>query len=120
MKRLILAACALIVCSGISGCGSSADSLMKDQIDILNKIADAMEDQNPQAKLEELAKKLQENAKKMEALKPTQAEMKKLNEKYGPELQKAMQKWIAAMQKNVSKVTNLKFDDIMKNLGGKK
>jgi len=118
MKRLVGVACGLVMVAGVTGCGSSPDSLMKEQVTILNQMAEAMDSADPQAKLEELAKKLNGNAKKLDALKLSDAAKKKLDEKYGQELQKARLNWIAAMQKNVDKVTNLNFTEILKNLGG--
>jgi hypothetical protein len=91
---------------------------MKEQVTILNQMAEAMDSADPQAKLEELAKKLNGNAKKLDALELSDAAKKKLDEKYGQELQKARLNWIAAMQKNVDKVTNLNFTEILKHLGG--
>ena len=117
MKRLVGVACGLVMVAGVTGCGSSPDSLMKEQVTILNQMAEAMDSADPQAKLEELAKKLNDNAKKLDARKLSDAEKKKLDEKYGPELQTARLNWIAAMQKNVDKVTNLNFTEILKNLG---
>ena len=117
MKKPGLAAFLAIACVSTSGCGSNPDNLMKEQVEIFNQMAVAMENPDPQAKLEELAKKLHENAKKLDALKLSDAEKKRLEEKYGPELQKARLNWITAMQKNVDKVTKLNFDEILKSLG---
>jgi acyl-CoA reductase-like NAD-dependent aldehyde dehydrogenase len=101
MKKLIGAACGLIVIAGISGCGSAADTLAKDQIRLTNEIAEAIEKGVDAAKLEEIRKRATENSKKIEALPAEQR--KELEEKYKDELQKANARLMAAMTKNVGK-----------------
>ena len=95
-------ACGLLLVAGSSGCGSTSDTLAKDQIKLTNEIAEALEKGVDAAKLEEIRKRATENSKKIEAL-PAD-ERKALEEKYKDELLKANTRVMAAITKNVGKV----------------
>jgi len=80
------------------GCGSPADNLMKDTINLMNQMADAIEKKD-EAKIKDLQKKIEENGKKLEELKLSADEKKKLEEKYKDDLTKAAAKVLAAGMK---------------------
>jgi acyl-CoA reductase-like NAD-dependent aldehyde dehydrogenase len=111
MKKILGAACGLIVFAGVSGCDSNGDKLAKDQIKLTNEIAEAIEKGVDSAKLEEIRRRATENSKKIEAL-PAD-ERKELEEKYKDELQKANARLLAAMTKNVGKgIPDVKPTDV--------
>ncbi len=107
MKRFLWLACCCLVPLGVSGCGSSPDSAIKDQIKSMNDLADAVEKNEPDAKIQDLQKRVEESGKKLEALKLSEEDQKKLFEKHKDELSKAMGRYMAAMMKKG-----------MKDLGG--
>ena len=115
MKRLASAACVLILLSKLTGCGSggsSADSLMKEQIKLMNELAEAMESGADQSKVEALNKKLNETAEKFKALKLSEDDTKKLAEKYKDDLGKAVMRLMAASFKGpASKMGDIKVPD---------
>ena len=74
--------------SALSGCGANADSLMKQDIKAMNDLADAVESGAPEAKVAELKTKLEEINKKLEALKLSDEDKKKLIEQHKDELVK--------------------------------
>jgi hypothetical protein len=113
MKRLIVTVCGLVLVVGVNGCGSSSDSLMKDQIALMNELADALEHGADASKIEALTKKSTENGEKLKALNLSEAEMNKLGEKYKDELAKATTRLANAMMKGMSKqVSNFKMTDL--------
>jgi hypothetical protein len=72
-----------------------ADRLMKDTIALLNQMADAIEKKD-EAKVKELQKKIEANGKKLEDLKLSADEKKKLEEKYKEDFAKAVAKVLEA------------------------
>jgi hypothetical protein len=110
MKKILGAACGLIVLAGIHGCGSSNDGLAKNHIQLTNELAEALEKGLDPAKLQEIQRRATESSKKIEAL--PEAERKALEEKYKDDLQKANARVMAAMTKNVGKgLGDSKFPD---------
>lgn len=81
----------------VIGCGSSADSVVKEQISIMNDTADAIEKGKTEAEMEPLKKRMDANKKKFEELKLTKADEEKLKEKYKPEMEKAAKRMMEAM-----------------------
>ncbi len=94
-KRLVLG-CLLLAACGISGCGSSPDSLIQEQIKDMNQLAEALETKASQDKINELKKKMEETSKKLEDLKLSDDEKKKLMEKHMDEFTKASTRLVKA------------------------
>jgi hypothetical protein len=98
-----------VLLCGLSGCGSSADSLMKDQINLMNEMADAIEKGEPEAKLQTLKQRGEEIEKKMKAMNISDAEKKRLEEKYKDDLTKALGRLLkAGMEKGGKDLKGLK------------
>jgi division protein CdvB (Snf7/Vps24/ESCRT-III family) len=83
-----------------AGCGGKADGLVKDMITDMNTLADAME-KGDGAKIKECQERMQATTKKLEDLKLSEDEMKKLMEKHKEELDKAGQRMAQAMNKGM-------------------
>jgi len=99
MKRLVLVTCGLVLVTCVGGCGSSADSLMKEQIKLMNEMADAVESGADQSKIDAIGKKMKENEEKFNGLKLSEEEKKKLVEKYNDDIAKAVTRMMGAMFK---------------------
>jgi hypothetical protein len=113
MRTLFVTVCGVVLVASVSGCGSSGDSLMKDQIALMNELADALENGADQSKVEALTKKSTENGEKLKALNLSEAEMNKLGERYKDELAKATTRLANAMMKGMSKqVGEVKLPDL--------
>jgi uncharacterized membrane protein YukC len=95
----------LLLLAGLLGCGSSAERLFKEQIELMNQWADRMESGKPIDASEAIAMqtRMLEVAKKQQELKLSPEETKQLTDKYMPEMQKAMQRLMAATQKITGK-----------------
>jgi hypothetical protein len=87
-KLLVLGSLLLVLC-GVSGCGANADSLIKEQIKAMNDLAEALETKAPEAKVNEVQKKLEVTDKKLQALKLSDDEKKQLTERHKDEMTKA-------------------------------
>src|SRR5262245_1920443 len=85
----------------VSGCGSSADSLVNDMIRCMNDMADAMEKSAPKEKLDQIKSRMEEIDNKMKALNLSEDQKKKLMEKHKDALEKAGKRMAEAMMKNV-------------------
>jgi peptidoglycan hydrolase CwlO-like protein len=109
MRKLIVVAGALMLMMSLSGCGSSADSLTKDQIKLMNELADAIDKGADKAKLEDISKRIQEVDKKFKDLKLSADEEKKLKDKYNKEGEEAAKKLFAAMLKNPKALMDIKL-----------
>src|SRR5262245_31033895 len=108
-RSLCLAAAAALV---TAGCGGGADSLMKDMISDMNALADAVEKNESEAKVKEIQDRMQATTKKLDDLKLSDDDKKKLIEKHKAELEKAGQRMAGAMAKKM-------FGGMgMPNLGG--
>jgi hypothetical protein len=88
---------------------------MKDQIKLMNELAEAMESGADQSKLDALNKQLNETAEKFKALKLSEADTKKLAEKYKDDLGKAVTRLMAATFKGLGNKTG---DFKVPDLGG--
>ncbi|HMF12349.1 MAG TPA: hypothetical protein VKE94_08585 [Gemmataceae bacterium] len=118
MNRLIVVACGLLLILGVSGCGSNADSLMKEQIKLMNELADALEGGADQAKIEAINTKMKENGEKLEALKLSEADKKKLAEKYKDDMTKVGARLASAMFKKLgNQMGDLKMPDLSGTMG---
>jgi TolA-binding protein len=90
MRNAIFLGFALVLLVAVSGCASSPDSLVKDQIKAMNELAEAMETNAAEAKVQEIQKKIEEINKKLEDLKLSDEDKKKLLEKHKGEMEKAV------------------------------
>lgn len=109
MRKATLAGLALALVFGVSGCGDSPDSVMKDTIKLMNEMADVMEGikdkdsaEKAKPKLEALAKKmkdLEERAKKLKLDEMPKEKKEALQKKYEDDLKKAGTRFGAAMMK---------------------
>jgi hypothetical protein len=99
MKKCVVVAFAFGLLVNVSGCGSSPDSIMKDSIAAMNDLADAVEKKD-EGKAKAAATKLQDLEKKLDALKLSEDDKKKLLEKHKDEAGKALTKLMGAMVKN--------------------
>jgi hypothetical protein len=93
-----------LLLASLLGCGSPAERLIKEQIQITNDMADRMES----GKLDPTyAKAFQARAleimKKQQELKLSAEEQKQLEDKYRPEMEKATARLVSAMQKMTGK-----------------
>jgi len=88
MRKSIILAGMLFLACGAVGCGGSADSLLKKQFKYMNEWAEAVE-KNDDSRAKEATKNMEETAKKLEALKLSEEEKKKLVKRHQDEFQKA-------------------------------
>jgi hypothetical protein len=102
MKKASRWGVAFVVLMAVSGCGSSADSLMKDMIADMNALADLLE-KGDEARINDAKKRLEETGKKLDALKLSEEDKKKLQEKYKPEMEKAASRMMGGMMKQMGK-----------------
>jgi hypothetical protein len=98
MKKAVAWAGMFVLVFSVSGCGSDADSLMKQQIQLMNDMADAIE-KGDESKAKELESKAKELEEKMKALNLSDEDKKKLAEKYKADLEKAMGRLMGAALK---------------------
>jgi chromosome segregation ATPase len=99
VKKIIVLSGFLVLLCGVSGCGSSADSLIKEEIKGMDDLADALENNAPQSKIDEISKRLKETDKKLEDLKLSDEEKKKVIEQNKAELERVTKRLAAAMLK---------------------
>jgi hypothetical protein len=101
VKKVLATVAAFAFLTGVSGCGSKGESLVKEQISLMNQMADEIEGSASKEKLEEIGKKMKETGKQLEDLKLSADEKKKLEDKYKPEMEKALKRMMdAAMKKS--------------------
>jgi hypothetical protein len=102
-----LLGCVGLALLGASGCDllspaararARAERLLKEAVALLNEMADAQE-KGDQARVAEIQSKLEEVGKQLDDLKLTEAEKKRLEEKYRPEMERAMARFMAAALK---------------------
>ena len=86
---------ALVTC--FAGCGSSAESMLKQQIAQLNELAEAIENDAPESEIEAIKERMEATAKKMKELEVSEAEQKRLQEKYEDDLKQAGERLGKAM-----------------------
>jgi hypothetical protein len=96
-------ACGLILLVGIGGCGSR-DPVME-HVKLMNDYADALEKGAGQPKIDQIRKRIQENANKLKAL--PEVERKKLAEQHKSEYQTAH----ARVTNALARQRNKQFDD---------
>jgi hypothetical protein len=109
MRKVTLAGFALALVFAVSGCGDSPDSVIKDQIKLMNDMADVLEGikdkdsaEKAKPKLEALAKKakdIEERAKKLKLDDMPKEKQEALKKKYEDDIKKAAGRFGAAMMK---------------------
>ena len=115
MNKLPAFACALTLAVGLSGCGSAADDLMKEKVKLKNEWAEALKS-GDKSKKQEIDQRLLENLKKLADLKLSDADMKKLEEKYRRELDRAEQRISEARKESGLDDLSEKLDKILEDL----
>lgn len=88
---------------GVTGCGANPDSLMKDQIKAVNEMAEALEKNEPESRISEIKARIEKNNKKMEGLKLSDDDKKKLIERHKDELMRATARLQKAMMSRAMK-----------------
>src|SRR5205085_7777829 len=86
--------CTLILCAGLTGCGTPADRVTKDEIKLMNEYADAKENRAPASQVQELEKQLVENERKFRELNVSEEEKRRLSEKYKNDVAKAWERMV--------------------------
>eukprot|EP01026_Neomeris_dumetosa_P020389 TRINITY_DN182187_c0_g1_i1.p1 TRINITY_DN182187_c0_g1~~TRINITY_DN182187_c0_g1_i1.p1 ORF type:complete len:137 (-),score=23.89 TRINITY_DN182187_c0_g1_i1:180-590(-) len=97
MKRVALV-CVVAFVLVLSGCGSKAENLTEDYIDLMNEMADAIE-ADDKDKLKELQERGEKLEKEMKALDLPEEEKKKLKEKYKDKVEAALKRVMEAAKK---------------------
>jgi 16S rRNA G527 N7-methylase RsmG len=117
MKRLVIVCCCVSALA-MTGCGSNPDALVKEQIQIMNEMATALENNAPQSKLDALQDRNNKLNKKFEALNLSTEEKRKLLERHKGELVPATERLQKAMMSRAMKDIGGGFPG-MPGLGGK-
>jgi hypothetical protein len=102
MQRVIVAGVLLVLC-GVSGCGSGADGVVKAQVKTMNDLANALEANASEAEVDTIQKRLDHLRENLNDLKLSEAEERKLMEKYQPEMERATQRVMNATMKSAVK-----------------
>jgi hypothetical protein len=107
MKRSVIlcwcvSACCVLALA-VSGCGSNGDALVKEQIQLINDLATAMESDAPQAKMDALQERGKQLNKRFEALNLSDADKKQLLQRHQADLQKAATRLTSAMMAKTAK-----------------
>jgi hypothetical protein len=101
MKRFIVLGFVAALLSSAPGCSSNdPDSLSKQSISQMNDLASAIEKKESPDKIKSLVERWKATVEKMEALKLSDEEKKKLAEKYQKESLEASKKLLAAATAN--------------------
>jgi CTP-dependent riboflavin kinase len=80
-----------------AGCGDSAESLMKQQIADMNAVADAVEAGKSESETKVIFDRMAANGEKLNKMQISDAEKKRLAEKYASELKSAGMRMSKAM-----------------------
>lgn len=96
MKRLTALGIVTVLLMATTGCAKSPDALMKQGIDQMNDLAVALEKKESPDRIKSLAEKLKSTLEKLDGLKISEDEKKKLGEKYKDDLGKAAIKLMSA------------------------
>lgn len=88
-----------ILVASFTGCGSPEDRAFRKNIDLLNQMAAAIENNAPEKTLESLSEKMQKNAKRLQELNLTPQQMAELMQKYEKQLADVRQRMVSALMK---------------------
>ena len=102
MRRLMIV-CGCLSALAMSGCGSNPDALVKEQIQAVNELSTALENNAPQAKVDELQDRVNSLNKKFDALNLPVAEKRQLMERHQAELAPATARLQKAMMAKAMK-----------------
>jgi len=100
MRTLAAGICLMLLVT--CGCGANPDSMMKEQIQLMNEIATAMESNAPQAEIDELQDRNEALTKRFEAIDLSTAEKRKLLTRHQAELTPATARLQKAMMKKMT------------------
>lgn len=95
MRRVLGFGLVAVVLASASGCGGP-DGLMKELIAGLNDMAASIEKKEPAEKQKAAAERVKATSEKLDKLKLSDEEKKKLVEKYKPQLEEAMKRLMTA------------------------
>ena len=105
MKRLVVVECGFCWSpASDSGSGSSGDMLMQNLVKLMNELADSVERGPDQSKYDAMSAEINEKLEKLKALQSSEADTKKLTEKYKDEMAKAGARLSRALLKMEEKV----------------
>ena len=96
----------------LAGCGQSADSLVQQQVDQMNELADALESGADKATLDEIGQRMKTNDQAIKDLNLSDAEKQRLSEKFGEEAGKATAR---VMKASMSKMGGM-MEGVMKGM----
>jgi hypothetical protein len=124
-KGVILGVFAAVLC-GVSGCGSSPDGIVKDNIAAMNEVSTALDSIKDDAsadaaipKIQKGMQRLKDNTKKLEEMKMSEEDKKKLMEANDKPMKEAMEKMLKAGFSGPAKAPN-KAKEIMNAMKGDK
>jgi hypothetical protein len=87
VRKLVILGTLLLLPGSLSGCGgANADNLLKQEIEAMNSLAEALERNAPEAKVAECEQKLEDIDRRLEAIKLSMEESDKLFERHKEEL----------------------------------
>jgi hypothetical protein len=99
MRNLALTIGLFILLGLLSGCGAPVDRLVKEQIGLLNELADAYENGAPQSKIDEIKQALDENDEKIKELKLPNDAKRRIKRDYDGQLRQALKRITEARKK---------------------
>ena len=99
MARLLAVAVVGAVLLTAGGCKSSPDSLVKEMIAGMNRLADSIEKGEPEEKQKAIAEKIKDTSEKLKKLNLTADQQKALGEKHSAELMAAFKRIVEARSK---------------------
>ena len=101
MYKAIIMTLLLVGLVPLAGCGSKAESLLKQQVADMNRLADAIESGKSQAVIDEVAKSMAATMEELDSLKLSSEEKAKLGNKYAQELMQASKRLMATQVKKM-------------------
>jgi hypothetical protein len=92
MRKLAQFSGLFILLGLVSGCGATSDRLVKEQIGLLNELADAYESGAPQSRIDEIKQALDENDEKIKELKLPDEAKRRIKRDYDADVRKALKR----------------------------
>jgi hypothetical protein len=92
MRNLALTIGLFMFLGLISGCGTPVDRLVKEQIGLLNELADAYESGAPPSRIDEIKQALDENDEKIKELKLPDEAKRRIKRDYDADVRRALKR----------------------------